>query len=74
MQPDLHVHTQFSWDAPHGDMEASCRRALEIGLPALAFTEHADFVEGVHETLVVARVVGRRVDGVVTEEQARLGG
>jgi histidinol-phosphatase (PHP family) len=26
-------------------MEGSCRRALEIGLPAIAFTEHADFVE-----------------------------
>jgi histidinol-phosphatase (PHP family) len=51
VQPDLHVHTQFSWDAPRGDMEASCRRALEIGLPAIAFTEHADFVPEVHETL-----------------------
>ena len=25
-------------------MERSCERAIEIGLPALAFTEHADFV------------------------------
>src|ERR1700704_5894318 len=25
-------------------MERSCQRAMEIGLPALAFTEHADFV------------------------------
>jgi len=40
------VHTQFSWDAPRGDMEATCRRALEIGLPAIAFTEHADFTGG----------------------------
>lgn len=24
-------------------MEASCRRALEIGLPSIAFTDHADF-------------------------------
>jgi histidinol-phosphatase (PHP family) len=29
-------------------MEDSCRRALDIGLPAIAFTEHADFVQ-VHE-------------------------
>ncbi len=43
---DLHVHTQFSWDAPRGDMEATCRRALEIGLPAIALTEHADFTGG----------------------------
>ncbi|HLH71256.1 MAG TPA: histidinol-phosphatase HisJ family protein [Candidatus Dormibacteraeota bacterium] len=40
------MHSQFSWDAPRGDMEASCRRALELGLPAIAFTEHADFVGG----------------------------
>jgi histidinol-phosphatase (PHP family) len=25
-------------------MERSCERALEIGLPAIAFTDHADFV------------------------------
>jgi histidinol-phosphatase (PHP family) len=40
----LHVHTEWSWDAPRGSMERSCERALEIGLPAIAFTEHADFV------------------------------
>lgn len=48
---DGHVHTQFSWDAARGDMEATCRRALEIGLPGLAFTEHADYVQGVHRDL-----------------------
>ena len=26
-------------------MEESCRRALKLGLPAIAFTEHADFVQ-----------------------------
>ena len=40
------MHTQFSWDADRGDMEATCRRAVEIGLPAIAFTEHADFAGG----------------------------
>ncbi|MFZ0214385.1 MAG: PHP domain-containing protein [Candidatus Dormiibacterota bacterium] len=48
---DGHVHTQFSWDATRGDMDATCRRAVEIGLGALAFTEHADYVVGVHEHL-----------------------
>ncbi|MGH7910792.1 MAG: PHP domain-containing protein [Candidatus Dormibacteraceae bacterium] len=48
---DGHVHSQFSWDAQRGDMETTCRRALEIGLPALAFTEHADYVQGVHDEL-----------------------
>lgn len=28
-------------------MEASCARALELGLPAIAFTDHADFTERV---------------------------
>ncbi|MET9273269.1 PHP domain-containing protein [Kribbella sp. NPDC003557] len=40
---DSHVHSQWSWDALRGSMEATCRRAVEIGLPALVFTEHADF-------------------------------
>lgn len=43
---DHHVHTEWSWDAPRGSMEASCRRAVELGLPSLAFTEHADWVRG----------------------------
>ncbi|TQS39673.1 PHP domain-containing protein [Cryptosporangium phraense] len=41
--PDGHVHTQFSWDAPFGNMERTCARAVELGLPSIAFTEHADF-------------------------------
>jgi histidinol-phosphatase (PHP family) len=32
-------------------MEATCRRALDIGLPGIAFTEHADHVQGVHADL-----------------------
>jgi len=46
---DGHVHTEWSWDTggPHSDaagrMESMCRRAVQIGLPALAFTEHLDF-------------------------------
>lgn len=39
---DGHVHSQFSWDAPRGAMHATCARAVAIGLPALAFTEHVD--------------------------------
>ena len=45
--PDGHVHTQWSWDAPRGDMEASCRRAQQLGLPSIAFTDHADFTDHV---------------------------
>lgn len=44
LPPDNHVHTQFSWDTgPDASMAAACRRAVEIGLPAVAFTEHVDF-------------------------------
>lgn len=39
---DGHVHTEWSWDAADGSMERSCARAVEIGLPAIAFTEHVD--------------------------------
>jgi histidinol-phosphatase (PHP family) len=42
LPPDSHVHTEWSWDAVLGSMEASCVKALEVGLPSLAFTEHAD--------------------------------
>ena len=35
---DRHVHSEWSWDAAQGDMMATCARAVELGLPALAFT------------------------------------
>ncbi|MER7498791.1 PHP domain-containing protein [Nonomuraea pusilla] len=40
---DHHVHSEWSWDALAGSMERTCERAVAIGLPSLAFTEHADF-------------------------------
>jgi histidinol-phosphatase (PHP family) len=40
---DDHVHSRFSWDAFEGDMEATCARAVVLGLPAISFTEHVDF-------------------------------
>lgn len=42
LPPDNHVHTEWSWDTAAGSMEGSCARALELGLPAIAFTEHVD--------------------------------
>ncbi|MEU8241148.1 PHP domain-containing protein [Actinoplanes missouriensis] len=39
---DSHVHSEYSWDAPLGSMERACARAVELGLPAIAFTEHLD--------------------------------
>jgi len=35
-------------------MEATCRRAVELGLPSVAFTEHCDWVRGIEATLDVA--------------------
>lgn len=40
---DSHVHSEWSWDALDGSMERTCARAVELGLPAVAFTEHADY-------------------------------
>jgi histidinol-phosphatase (PHP family) len=42
LPPDNHVHTEWSWDAAMGSMEGSCARAVELGLPSIAFTEHVD--------------------------------
>jgi histidinol-phosphatase (PHP family) len=43
---DNHVHSQFSWDTGvNASMEDTCRRAVEVGLPSVAFTEHVDFIE-----------------------------
>jgi histidinol-phosphatase (PHP family) len=39
---DEHVHSQWSWDAPRGDMERTCARAVKLGLKAIAFTDHVD--------------------------------
>jgi histidinol-phosphatase (PHP family) len=39
---DSHVHSEWSWDAPLASMERSCARAVRLGLPAIAFTEHLD--------------------------------
>jgi histidinol-phosphatase (PHP family) len=44
---DNHVHSQWSHDTgPRASMAAACARAVELGLPAVAFTEHLDFTEG----------------------------
>ena len=46
MPTDNHVHSRWSWDtATSSSMQLACARAVEIGLPGLAFTEHVDFTE-----------------------------
>jgi len=45
---DGHVHTEWSWDAQGtdgahaGSMIRTCERAVELGIPAVVFTEHLD--------------------------------
>jgi histidinol-phosphatase (PHP family) len=47
MKPtDNHVHSRWSWDtAASSSMPLACARAVEMGLPGLAFTEHVDFTQ-----------------------------
>src|SRR3984957_12367352 len=43
---DNHVHSQWSHDTgPGASMAYACARAIELGLPAVAFTEHLDFTD-----------------------------
>lgn len=51
LPPDNHVHSQFSWDTgAEASMERTCSRAVQLGLPAVAFTEHVDFTAwGAHD-------------------------
>ena len=52
---DNHVHTEFSWDASNGSMRASCPRAIELGLPSIAFTEHVDMAAwAIHDQRMAA--------------------
>lgn len=39
---DSHVHSEWSYDARSGSMERSCAQAVDLGLVAIAFTEHID--------------------------------
>lgn len=49
---DYHTHTAYSFDgSPAATHDAMCRRALEIGLTDIAFTDHCDIngqVEGIY--------------------------
>lgn len=56
LPPDGHVHTEWSWDAIAGSMERSCARAVALGLPSIAFTEHADFTRWIIEPEVAAQM------------------
>ena len=57
---DGHVHTEFSWDAPDGSMERTCARAVHLGLPAVAFTEHVDYSRWTVDQVVLQQSPLRR--------------
>ena len=47
LPPDNHVHTEWSWDtSSQASMTGSCEKAIALGIPAVAFTDHLDFREG----------------------------
>jgi histidinol-phosphatase (PHP family) len=46
MPVDNHVHTQWSFDTgADASMARACEKALAVGLPAVAFTEHLEFTD-----------------------------
>lgn len=43
---DDHVHSEFSYDTgAEASMLAACERAVALGLPSIAFTEHVELLE-----------------------------
>ncbi|GAA4148197.1 PHP domain-containing protein [Phytohabitans flavus] len=45
---DNHVHSEWSFDTgPQASMVGACARAVEVGVPAIAFTEHLEFTDWV---------------------------
>jgi histidinol-phosphatase (PHP family) len=46
LPPDNHVHSEWSYDTGNqASMIAACQRAVDTGVPAVAFTEHLDFTD-----------------------------
>ena len=43
---DDHVHSEFSYDTgPSASMREACERAVALGIPSIAFTEHLEFTQ-----------------------------
>ncbi|MGN9914399.1 PHP domain-containing protein [Phytohabitans sp. LJ34] len=43
---DNHVHSEWSFDTgPQSSMDKACARAVALGVPAVAFTEHLEFTD-----------------------------
>jgi histidinol-phosphatase (PHP family) len=63
---DGHAHSEWSWDALDGSMERTCAQAVAIGLPVVAFTEHADLTRWT----VKAEDLDERLQGLVATDGA----
>jgi histidinol-phosphatase (PHP family) len=58
---DNHVHTVWSYDTSGvASMARCCEQAVDIGLPAVAFTEHLEFIDGAE---------GDAIAGVATDSR-----
>jgi histidinol-phosphatase (PHP family) len=52
---DNHVHSEWSFDTgPQASMDKACARAVELGVPAVAFTEHLEFTDWVADDAIAA--------------------
>jgi histidinol-phosphatase (PHP family) len=76
---DSHVHSEWSWDAGAGSMSGSCARAVQLGLPSIAFTEHAEFTRPTiaprHRALISKKHRRHlRPDGVFAPPELELAG
>ncbi len=69
---DSHVHTEWSWDAKHGSMERSCSRAVELGLPSIAFTEHVDHTVWTAHRTVLAELPPDHPVAVLSDRRGRV--
>jgi histidinol-phosphatase (PHP family) len=50
---DNHVHSQWSFDTGgQSSMAGACERALALGLPAVAFTEHVEWTDWIADDVI----------------------
>lgn len=68
MKTDYHLHTEFSDDSSE-PMENQVKRAIELGLDEICFTDHVDY--GVKKDWSEGNIEYRGGDGIAVAENAR---
>ena len=68
MKMDYHLHTEFSDDSSE-PMENQVKRAIELGLDEICFTDHVDY--GVKKDWSEGNIEYRGGDGIAVAEDAR---